>query len=209
MKKKMTDVAMDANRRNAAKSTGPKTFTNTRNNAVKHGLLAKALVFQTDEEKKRFHDLIAEIHRDFQPIGWVERALVEEIGVSYWLLAQTYARVISEQQNRQRAATAVLDVVSRNCHDEQVPFLREKDGSISATQPVWDCDQLLVRQATHDSEQENTSVLESKTSNVDAFQIEAKLTTSLDTQLRYHASLKRDYYRAVRMLLQLREAGAE
>src|SRR4051794_20690680 len=85
MKKKMTDAAIDANRRNAAKSTGPKTFTNTRNNAVKHGLLAKALVFHTEEEKKEFDHLMAEICRYFQPSGWMESALVEELGVTYWL----------------------------------------------------------------------------------------------------------------------------
>jgi hypothetical protein len=209
MKKKMTDAAIDANRRNAAKSTGPKTFTNTRNNAVKHGLLAKALAFHTDEQKKEFNDLMAEMRRYFQPVGWIESALVEELGVNYWLLAQTYARVTSEQQNCQRAATAVLNAVSHNCHDEQAPFFREKNGSISAAQPGWDCEELVVRQATRDSEQENASVLGSKTLNVGALQIEAKLTTSLDTHLRYHASLKRDYYRALRMLLEFRKAGAE
>ena len=209
MKKTMTDAAIDANRRNAAKSTGPNAFANSRNNAVKHGLLAKALVFHTDEQKKEFNDLMAEMRKDFQPIGWVERALVEEIGVSYWLLAQTYALVISEQQNSQRAATAVLNAVSHTCHDEQAPFFREKDGSSLAAQPGWDCEELVVRKATRDSEQENASVLGSKTLNVGALQIEAKLTASLDTHLRYHASLKRDYYRALRTLLEFREAGAE
>jgi hypothetical protein len=173
---------------------------------VKHGLLAKSLVFQTEEEKKLYNDLVADFREDRQPVGCVEVAAVEEMAINHWRLAQTYPLMISEQQNRRRVGTAVLNAASQNSHDEQAGFLREINGSISGAQHGWDCHEFVVRNVTRNSEEENATIIGSKTLNVGALQIEAKLTTSLDAVLRYQASLKRDFYRALRTLMELQEA---
>jgi len=81
---------IDANRRNAQKSTGPKTPEGkaaVRLNALKHGLRARAAV-GPGENAEEFHQLCADLESDWQPRNRTEQALVEEMAVSHWKLAR-------------------------------------------------------------------------------------------------------------------------
>ncbi len=79
-----------ANRRNAAKSTGPKTPQGkawSRLNALKHGILASQAVIATVEgraERKLFETTVAGLAQDFQPVGVYEELLVQEIAACFW-----------------------------------------------------------------------------------------------------------------------------
>ncbi|MFH1373303.1 MAG: hypothetical protein ABII79_05885 [bacterium] len=81
-----------ANRRNAKKSTGPKTKRGkaiVRYNAMKHGLLAKEAVITVGDGKENeadFGKTLQSLVDDFQPVGPMEQILVERIAVSYWRL---------------------------------------------------------------------------------------------------------------------------
>lgn len=98
MLKQMTDKQLAANRRNARRSTGPKTPTGkarSSRNALKHGLLAKDVVLADGplaESLADFHDLLADFHRQLKPQGPVQKTIVERLAVSYWRLlrAQRY-----------------------------------------------------------------------------------------------------------------------
>ena len=78
-----------ANRRNAAKSRGPKTPEGraaVRHNALKHGFTAAEIVLPTVEEQIDFEQFRAAFEEEHQPVGPTEEVLVEDIVVSRWRL---------------------------------------------------------------------------------------------------------------------------
>ena len=83
-----SDKQADANRRNALKSTGPKTPEGkdaVRLNALRHGLLSKEDVLPGEDEaalKVLSEQLLAEL----QPVGVLEIVCVEQIIAAVWRL---------------------------------------------------------------------------------------------------------------------------
>ena len=81
-----------SNRKNAKKSTGPKSRRGkqiVKRNALKHGLLSRDVVIQTGDGKENsaeFNTLITQLAAQFQPEGVLEEILVERIAVCYWRL---------------------------------------------------------------------------------------------------------------------------
>src|SRR5271170_3339321 len=79
-----------ANRRNASRSTGPRTAQGkswSRRNALKHGILASQAVISTIEgraERKLFEATVEGLAQDFQPVGAYEQLLVQEIAACFW-----------------------------------------------------------------------------------------------------------------------------
>jgi hypothetical protein len=79
-----------ANRRNASKSTGPRTARGkswSRLNALKHGILASQAVLTTTEgraERKAFEELVGGLALDFRPAGAFEQSLVQQIAACIW-----------------------------------------------------------------------------------------------------------------------------
>jgi hypothetical protein len=79
---------VEANRRNAAKSTGPKTAQGkqvVRMNALKHGLRAERVVIP-GEDPEEFEALFQSIEEHYQPVGSVEGLLVERLAYCTWRL---------------------------------------------------------------------------------------------------------------------------
>ena len=77
-----------ANRRNAQKSTGPKTLvgkTHSSWNSTRHGLLSKRLPL-VGGSKKKFTRLLTSLRQDLEPVGTLEEVLVEKIAQEYWRL---------------------------------------------------------------------------------------------------------------------------
>src|SRR5262245_26202909 len=75
-----------ANRRNAQRSTGPKSDEGknaVKWNALKHGLLAKATVLP-QEARAEYERLLAGLVEDYQPVGTLEAILVEDIAAICW-----------------------------------------------------------------------------------------------------------------------------
>jgi len=85
----MTSVKqVAANRRNAAKSTGPKSAAGkqiARMNALKHGLQAEHVVIP-GEDPEEFEALLSSLEEDYQPVGSREGLLVERIADYTWRL---------------------------------------------------------------------------------------------------------------------------
>jgi len=76
-----TQSQIDANRRNAQKSTGPKTpegKAKSHRNALRHGLTAKACML-ADEDPNDLLDMIAEIGEKFDPQDTDEDFLVQRM----------------------------------------------------------------------------------------------------------------------------------
>jgi hypothetical protein len=77
-----------ANRANAKRSTGPKTKAGkaqSRKNAWKHGLTAKALVIN-GENPKNFELLRAAYETQFKPQNALQLELIERLAVTTWRL---------------------------------------------------------------------------------------------------------------------------
>jgi hypothetical protein len=80
-----------ANRRNAAKSTGPMTQDGklqSRRNAMRHGLTA-ATVVPAIEDAEEFERFEAAIRADYQPVSAVEQELVARLISLFWRLRRS------------------------------------------------------------------------------------------------------------------------
>ena len=81
---------IEANRRNAKKSTGPKTTLGkaiSSWNSTRHGLLSKRLPFLVGRSKTHFTRLLSNLQQDLGPVGTLEEVLVEKIAQEYWRLS--------------------------------------------------------------------------------------------------------------------------
>jgi hypothetical protein len=83
---------IEANRRNASKSTGPRTQVGKRivaKNALKHGFFSKCLLISHPngkEDPTEYQDLYAALRAHYQPIDFLEELFVEKIAVWSWRL---------------------------------------------------------------------------------------------------------------------------
>ena len=88
---------IEANRRNAQLSTGPKTAQGksaSSMNAVKYGILARQLIVQGEyvqESPEEFHSFWTEYHEQLAPVGPLEEMLVDQIVAINWRMRRVRA----------------------------------------------------------------------------------------------------------------------
>src|SRR5262245_13977003 len=78
----------EANRRNALRSTGPRTAAgkeHVRRNAVKHGLVAREILIP-GEDLEALEELARRMRAELHPVGAEEEALVERMIACCWRL---------------------------------------------------------------------------------------------------------------------------
>jgi len=78
---------IEANRRNAKLSTGPKTAAGKKavsQNAYKHGLTAMTAIVEKYENPDQFRKLFGDLCESYAPVGAIEFELVEEIALCIW-----------------------------------------------------------------------------------------------------------------------------
>jgi hypothetical protein len=83
-----SDKKAEANRRNALKSTGPKTPEGkaaVRLNALRHGLLSKEILLPGEDEQA-LRELSEHLRDELQPVGELESLIVDRIISAYWRL---------------------------------------------------------------------------------------------------------------------------
>ncbi len=86
-----TERQIAANRRNAQKSTGPRTpegKARVRLNALKHGLSARYDVPPSAGEQEEFRSLRRGFLAELQPTGPLERLLAEQVILAAWRLGR-------------------------------------------------------------------------------------------------------------------------
>ena len=84
----ISDKQLQANKRNAQKSTGPKTAEGkmiSSKNATTHGLLSNHVVIK-DEKACEFQEFCNLMTDYFKPVGILEQLLVNRISASFWRL---------------------------------------------------------------------------------------------------------------------------
>jgi hypothetical protein len=85
----MTEKKAAANRRNALKSTGPKTpggKVKVSMNALKHGLRASGMAVEPLERPEDWEAHRAQVIRDLAPVGYMETVLAERAAAMLWRL---------------------------------------------------------------------------------------------------------------------------
>ncbi len=109
----MTLKQLDANRRNAEKSTGPKTpegKANSSLNSVKHGLTShQNVVYALGETDEAFEAHVQSYVDSFQPYDRLELALVRRLAVSDWRLLRI-----------ERIEAGYLDLVASGAYNESL-----------------------------------------------------------------------------------------
>jgi hypothetical protein len=109
-----SDAKIESNRRNALKSTGPRTERGkerSRLNALRHGLTARQLV-ATSEDYADFARFNAELRAALAPGDAVEEQLVEGIVMTSWRLRRAW-----------RTEAAAIQVAARRSRRWEEPKL--------------------------------------------------------------------------------------
>ncbi|MGO9060441.1 MAG: hypothetical protein ACLQU2_24115 [Candidatus Binataceae bacterium] len=104
-----------ANRRNAMRSTGPRTPKGkevSKFNATKHGLRASEIVIPGQEDALEFEALHQELLDDWMPEGCTEISLVNEIAIAQWRLRRAHRAELGEIRN------GIMDATARDPADE-------------------------------------------------------------------------------------------
>jgi hypothetical protein len=103
---------VEANRRNARLSTGPRTEHGKRavaRNAIKHGLLAREVVITAgdgEEDLQEFEALLERLWQEYEPVGVLEETLVQRIATCWWRLARVLRAENGEIRKRLDCAFA-------------------------------------------------------------------------------------------------------
>jgi hypothetical protein len=138
-----------ANRRNAKKSTGPKTVKGrdrSKLNALKHGLTAAQIIVfdENAEDLEKFHQGLIE---ELVPTGALEEQLVERIAVCAWRLRRVYrieARlfaaagkpVLEPQEAEITFSVFTEDVDLSVFTDEELAVLQKLSEQMSSTNTI-------------------------------------------------------------------------
>ena len=203
IRKTVTQRVVAANRSNSKKSTGPENGDAVNQNARKHGLLAKHLIFQSPEDENEFEKLLRNFEDEYKPSGATESALCGQAAICLWKLSILDGWAMQDFANRRAAAQAIVKAAADNSDERHLPFFTEGNGSQSAAQAGWACDELVIRSGTRNVEQEDTLSEPDTKATSGQVLIEARLKPSLEATVRYQANLKKDFYRAITMLRDL------
>ena len=129
-----TEKKTESNRKNAQKSTGPKSDAGkaiVSQNARTHGLLCRSLIVE-GESQEEFSELLCLLADDFQPVGLVEHALVERVAIALWrqrrLVRAESAEVSINQQRFGSQQTQEVGRVLNLGHDVYHRIQAPEDG---------------------------------------------------------------------------------
>ena len=117
-KRPVSERRIQANRRNALRSTAPKSARGKRTvarNAIKHGLLAREVVITAgdgEENLEEFHSLLEGLWDSYEPMGVVEESLVQAIAACWWRKARAIRAENGEI--RKRLDTIAVDRALRD-----------------------------------------------------------------------------------------------
>lgn len=139
----VSDRQLQANRRNALKSTGPRTPEGkavVAQNAVTHGLLAQLEVLPGLERQEDWDNHTSEVMADLAPEGRMEVILAERVALLTWRLGRT------ARYEREVAAIA-LENAERDLAREDLDWGREQsqaESPLGKARGLMACSQALL-----------------------------------------------------------------
>ena len=119
---------IEANRRNALKSTGPRTpeaKAAVRMNSLRNGLRARTVVLP-GENPEEFHQLCNELEAEWQPQSRTEQFYVEQMAISQWKLARVEVaeKSIVKQELKASSQIPLIDRLWQCQHRLERSFAR-------------------------------------------------------------------------------------
>ena len=233
MDKKSSQKKIESNRRNALKSTGPKTAEGkkaVRWNALKHGLLTKEVVLpnsESGETKADFQELQGQLRKDLRPEGVLEEMLVEKIAICYWRLRRAIRCEVGEIRSAQ-TGTSLMKKFEDQWNIDMSEFPNESQALEDSSRISEETDESILPRIqeldmTRSKEVEvyKTALAESrdamKALRSNVWQVMEKIDDSYDVPLinslpskeavdkilRYETAIERQLYRAISELERL------
>jgi hypothetical protein len=192
-----------ANRRNAQKSTGPKTPEGkaaVRLNAVRHGLLSKEALLPGEDEAASL-ELAERLRAELQPAGELEALLVERIVAAHWRLGRlgrVEAGVFAHELYGELAERA-----RREADDHETT---ENESILSAMRGTIITDEHKHREALARAE-EMKAKRDAQTATLGrTFITDAEGANAFSKLSRYETAIERSLYRALHELQRLQAA---
>jgi len=186
----------EANRRNALKSTGPKTPEGkaaVRLNALRHGLLSQEILLPGEDEEALM-ELGEHLRNELQPAGELENLLVDRIISAYWRLrrlGRVETGIFAWERSEELAERAEREAqgYESNKNEDLMRVI-----GITITDKKGH-EEALSRARRMRSEQENETATLGRTFARDADQANAFSKLS-----RYETAIERQLYRALHEL---------
>jgi hypothetical protein len=185
----------EANRRNALKSTGPKTPEGksvVRLNALRHGLRSEEILL-SGEDGGALKDLGERLRGELQPVGELENLLVDRIISAYWRLRRTgrvEAGIFAWERSEETAERA-----DREARGYESSFLFDSSDDDTMISDEKKHEAALQRARRMRSEQEDETALLGRT-----FARDADGANAFSKLSRYETSIERQLYRALHEL---------
>ena len=193
-----SDKKVESNRRNALKSTGPRTPEGkslVRLNAVRHGLRAEEILL-AGEDGEALEELGERLRAELQPVGELENLLVDRIVASYWRLrrvGRVESGIFAWDRSEEMAERAEWEARSyERKYYACGMFGRDPELEISDEKKH---EEALSRARRIRSEQEDETVTLGRT-----FARDADRANAFSKLSRYEASIERQIYRALHEL---------
>jgi len=150
MPKRVTEKQLAANRRNAQRSTGPRTPKGrdvSKMNALKHGILSRQVLVagqHYQEDRKEFESLHRRFWEDLQPEGPLEEMLVDQIVTAHWrlkraLIAESGAIALNVDKGHRKRAKGthpVLQWMQWRAHGDPI-YAMQNSSTGSAVLMNW------------------------------------------------------------------------
>ena len=207
-KKTMTPAALEANRQNARKSTGPRDPAAVKFNSVKNGFTSKSLFFEDEKERKLYEEFSSSLRQNLQPRDFLQEMLVEDAAVSWWKLRLIDGLLV--EQIRSRAG------VSMEVYNSYLEARRRYEGPTGAPAGLqqmvgsgWECQQVVLSTGGSEQRKESTEgplmTEDGKKKGNGSMQV--RFASSEERLLRYANAWRRDFYRALGALLAIQSSG--
>jgi hypothetical protein len=184
------------NRRNALKSTGPKTPEGkdaVRLNALKHGLRSEEILLPGEDEEA-LRELGERLRDELQPVGELENLLVDRIISAYWRLrriGRVETGIFAWERSEELAERAEREAqgYESNEHEDLMRVM-----SITVTDKKGH-EEALSRARRMRSEQEHETATLGRT-----FARDADRANAFSKLSRYETAIERQLYRALHEL---------
>ena len=192
------------------RATGPRTPEGkgrSSQNSRKHGLFARELYFNNEEEREQFNELLEELRQDLKPRGAMQEWVVSQIARCVWGLQWLQKRIAVEFNKRESAnwATTLREFMGKS-NALALPLPSDPESHSGEHWVPWHAKEVSLKLVGGDHNVENTHEVSgndltyykdtkdkrAKTDTVQRFELEMRLGDSLETFRRYEAGLKRE-----------------